>query len=149
MFLLLLHGCSLLAQKVDQLQELMAENSRRLLNREDTALQYKRCFLEMNMMMCCRVTLFVLLLVLGAVCWNRRWTFLLKWQLNDWTIGRIQLSILRGVCWDEHDDVLLYHPMSPLVLGAVCWNRRLTRCQLNSPENCRRERMQLCSITGV
>ena len=145
----MLGACSLLAQKVDWLQELTAENSRRLVNREDTALQYKRCFLEMDMMRCYCITPFVLLLVLGAVCWNRKWTFLLNWQLNDWTLGRIRLSILRGACWEGHDAVLLYHPMSPLVLGAVCWNRRLIRCQQNSPENCRRERMQLYSITGV
>ena len=39
-------GCSLIEQKIDQLDEKTAENTRRLLNREDTALQYKRCIMK-------------------------------------------------------------------------------------------------------
>ena len=38
-------GCSLLEQKVNQLNELTLGNTRRLQEREDTALQYKRCLL--------------------------------------------------------------------------------------------------------
>ena len=45
MCLLLCVGCSQTEQKIDRLQEMAAENARRLMNREDTALQYKRCVL--------------------------------------------------------------------------------------------------------
>ena len=38
-------GCSLLEQKVDELNVKTAENARRLQEREDKALQYKRCSL--------------------------------------------------------------------------------------------------------
>ena len=38
-------GYSLAEMKIDRLSEMAAENTRRLQNREDTALQYKRCVL--------------------------------------------------------------------------------------------------------
>ena len=37
--------CSLVEQKINRLREMAAENARMLRNREDTALQYKRCVL--------------------------------------------------------------------------------------------------------
>ena len=61
-------------QKVDQMA---AELTGRLLNREDTALQYKRCGLDMYCNTAVSRTLCTRLpLVLGAVHWNRdltRW----------------------------------------------------------------------------
>ena len=41
-------GCSLLEQNIHRLKELTAENGRRLLKREDTALYYKRCRNELR-----------------------------------------------------------------------------------------------------
>ena len=37
--------CSVMEQKVDRLNEVTTENTRRLQKREDTALQYKKCVL--------------------------------------------------------------------------------------------------------
>ena len=74
MCLLLCVGCSQTEQKIDRLQEMTAEISRRLLNREDTALQYKKCVLGCMVMIMHVGLLCVFLLVLGAVCWYRRLT---------------------------------------------------------------------------
>ena len=59
-------GCSLLEQKVEQLTEMAAELTRKQLEREATALEYKRCMHVCWMdMLCCWITLCVCLLV----CW--------------------------------------------------------------------------------
>ena len=69
-------GCSLLEQKIDQMS---VEFTRKLQEREDTALQYNRCLLNWDshddVLMC---YLSVLLVALGAGCLNRRFTSLMK-----------------------------------------------------------------------
>ena len=40
---LLCVACSLLEEKVDQLKEMTTQNTQRLQEREDSALQYRRC----------------------------------------------------------------------------------------------------------
>ena len=62
MFASLCVGCSMMEQRVDRME---AEVTKRLLKREDTAREYKRCMQVCWMdMVCCWITLCVLL-----VCW--------------------------------------------------------------------------------
>ena len=67
--------CSLMEQKVDQLNELTTENTRRLQKREDTAMQYKRCLWDICDNVGCIIIMSTMcFLVLGVVCWNRKLT---------------------------------------------------------------------------
>ena len=60
MFASLCVGCSMMEQKVDRME---TEVTKRLLERENTAREYKRCKFVWMDTMCCWITLCVCLLV--------------------------------------------------------------------------------------
>ena len=148
----LLGSCSLMEQKTDWLKGSTGEIIRRLKDREDTALDYKRWLFRWCMLLeqrSCACTDPAVGMV-HAVYWSIKLT---KWQPNspaDTWRGRSQLNRLRGT-WEEYVNVPAYTACMwfLIVLDAGWWTRRLTRWQLISPEDTWRERIQLSRLRGT
>ena len=149
----LLGSCSLMEQKTDWLKGSTGEIIRRLKDREDTALTYKR-WRTVQMVYVAGAPL---MCMYWSCCWDDARS-LMEHKVDQMTANLTNRHLEREESAQQIKRYLgwmcrcagFYCSMWVfIVLDAGWWTRRLTRWQLSSPEDSWRERIQLSRLRGM